>query len=103
MYTTLTMFMGNVNVLLEGVPRELDIDKLKSKLSSVEGVVDLHDLHVWELTPGAPYLTAHVRVKGDVDEMLRRLHAVCTEKGVYHATIQVQSDQVPCLSKTCCH
>lgn len=103
MYTTLHMAVANVNVLLEGVPREVDIESLKSKLSSVQNVVNLHDLHVWELTPGAPYLTAHIRAKGDIDDVLRKLHAICTKNGIVHATIQVQSDNEPCFSKTCCH
>ncbi len=50
----------SINILLEGVPAGVNIDEIKSTLSAVNGVLDVHDLHIWAITSGKVNLTAHV-------------------------------------------
>ena len=51
-----------VHVLSEGTPRGVDLELLREHISSVPGVLDVHDLHVWAITSGMPVLSAHVVV-----------------------------------------
>ncbi len=79
-------------VLLEGAPAGLDLSALEAELGEVAGVVQLHDLHVWEVTSGFPSLSAHVLVDPDRDchatrEQLQRLLAA--DYGITHTTLQV--------------
>lgn len=79
-------------VLLEGAPTGLDLAQLESDLGEVDGVVQLHDLHVWEVTSGFPSLSAHVLVAPDQDchatrERLQRMLA--THYDITHTTLQV--------------
>ena len=49
-----------VRVLTESAPRETDVDQIREHLLETPGVVDVHDVHVWAITSGAPVFTAHV-------------------------------------------
>jgi cobalt-zinc-cadmium efflux system protein len=48
-----------IHVLLEGTPREVDLEALRAAMESVPGVKTVHDLHVWTLTSGVHALSAH--------------------------------------------
>ena len=51
-----------VNILMEGTPGRIDLRSLKEEISKVEGVIDVHDLHVWTITSGLDSMSAHVLV-----------------------------------------
>ena len=97
-------FMGKaVNILLEGAPANVDIGSLKKGLESVEGVGDVHDIHVWELTADRPAMSCHVVLSPGAthDEVLMRCQDVCADDfDIDHATIQVQASH--CRARTCC-
>ena len=64
----------------------------------VEGVVSVHDLHVWALKPGVPLLAAHLDVeKGqDACAVLMAATKYCVSKGITHTTIQLLHNDLPC-------
>lgn len=81
-------------VLGQHVPDGMSIDEVAGKLASVDGVKDVHDLHVWVLTSGMNVTTAHLvsdetgefpRILADARTMLKETYAI------EHATIQVES------------
>ncbi len=79
-------------VFLEAAPEGLDPQTIGQALAARAGVVEVHDLHVWEVTSGFPALSAHVLVGADRDchavrrEMERMLHE---RFGLDHTTLQV--------------
>jgi cobalt-zinc-cadmium efflux system protein len=83
---------ASTRVLLEAAPRGIDPQVVGLALASQEGIVEIHDLHVWEVTSGFPALAAHVIVAPDDDCHARRreLQAVLRERfGIEHTTLQV--------------
>jgi cobalt-zinc-cadmium efflux system protein len=79
-------------VLLEGAPEGVDPEAVGHALAAQAGVVEVHDLHVWEVTSGFPALAAHVLVRpGDDCHAVRRtLQAMVGERfGIEHVTLQV--------------
>ncbi len=54
-----------VDILLEATPRGVDLDHVREHIKGTEGVVDVHDLHVWTITSGMPVMSAHVVVSAD--------------------------------------
>lgn len=62
MATTVSIFKETVHVLMEGFPEWLDYSGLVDKLSSIEGVENVHDLHVWSLTTNKLALAVHLAV-----------------------------------------
>jgi len=79
-------------ILLEGSPRGIDPKEVAETLSAQADVVEVHDLHVWEVTSGFPALTAHVLLEPDCDCHQRRrdFELLLHERfGIEHTTIQV--------------
>ena len=88
-------------VLVEGVPRRLDMYRLCSALEDVEGVTLLHDVHAWSITSGYDALTAHVLVDpecaGDHASLLGRLRRIAYEDfGIHHVTLQLETSADEC-------
>jgi cobalt-zinc-cadmium efflux system protein len=82
-------------VFLEAAPPELDPQQIGRALAAQYGVVEVHDLHVWELTAGFPALSAHVLVAREADchAARRALETLLRERfGVQHTTLQVDHD-----------
>jgi cobalt-zinc-cadmium efflux system protein len=87
-------------VFLEAAPAELDPNQIGHVLAAQPGVVEVHDLHVWEVTSGFPALSAHVVVRAgdDCHELRRTLQRLLEERfGVQHTTLQVDHDAAPQL------
>jgi cobalt-zinc-cadmium efflux system protein len=62
---TLLLLRDALSVLMESAPTGLDLAEVRTHMSEVEGVVAIHDLHVWTITSGMPSLSAHVTVEPD--------------------------------------
>jgi cobalt-zinc-cadmium efflux system protein len=80
-------------VFLEASPKGLDPDAIGRTLAGYEGVVEIHDLHLWEVTSGFPSLSAHVTVEGEADcHRIRLALAGQLERdyGIQHSTLQVE-------------
>jgi cobalt-zinc-cadmium efflux system protein len=80
-------------VLLEAAPRGLDPDEIGRALAAEHHVVEVHDLHVWEVTSGMPSLSAHVTVRAgcDAQSHRRQLAELLRERfGIEHTTLQVE-------------
>jgi cobalt-zinc-cadmium efflux system protein len=80
-------------VFLEAAPEGVDPNEIGSALLTEPGVVQVHDLHVWEVTSGFPALSAHVIVKPETDCHLARFHLAQLLKGrfhIEHSTLQVE-------------
>jgi len=87
-----------VHVLLEGAPRELDVEDLIAELSAVEGVEGVHDLHVWTITSGFTALAMHVTcAHAESREMLlARVNRLLRERfDIHHTTIQIEPRTPP--------
>ena len=87
-------------ILLEGSPKDIDPNEVGEFLARAEGIVEIHDLHVWEVTSGFPALAAHVLVAEGDDcharrgELERLLH---DRFGIDHTTLQVDHEHEPRL------
>jgi cobalt-zinc-cadmium efflux system protein len=86
------LLRDSVSILLEQSPLGMDAEEVGRRMVSVEGVEDVHDLHVWTITSGFPALAAHVLVGTDEDchELRRELEKIIyREFGIEHTTLQV--------------
>lgn len=86
---------SSTQVLLEAAPAGLAPEAVGAALLGVDGVVEVHDLHVWELTQGFPAVTAHVLLRPGADCQSVRfvLQQVLADRfSVAHSTLQVDND-----------
>ena len=82
-------------IFLEASPKGLDPDRIGGTMAAQPGVVEVHDLHVWEVTSEFPALSAHVTVEADSDCHRTRLElAELIERqfGIHHTTLQVEHE-----------
>jgi cobalt-zinc-cadmium efflux system protein len=82
-------------IFLEAAPKELDPDQIGRLMAAQAGVVEVHDLHVWEVTSEFPALSAHVTVEADADCHRARLELaelIEREFGIHHTTLQVEHE-----------
>jgi cobalt-zinc-cadmium efflux system protein len=88
----------SLHALMEGVPHGLSVETIGAEMARVEGVLSVHDLHVWTLSGSRTALSAHVVVRslGEWDRVLgdlqARLHAAF---GIDHVTLQPESGVRP--------
>ena len=78
---------------MEGVPAGLDPNKIKRNIERVPGVLNSHDLHIWSLSIGHPFLSVHVVLEKEADgnTVLRRVHEMLYAKyRISHATVQIE-------------
>jgi len=74
-FSTLRMLQKSTHVLLEGVPEGVDPESLRAKLLAIDGVSDVHDLHVWMLSIDRPLVTVHLKAV-DTAAALKAAHDV---------------------------
>jgi len=82
-----------VGVLLEGTPHDVNLAALRESIGTVEGVADVHDLHVWSLTSGMNAMSVHAVLADHSlhDEVLAAVQKkVTSEFKIAHATVQVE-------------
>lgn len=84
-----------INVLLEAAPRGISTEKVKATIGAVEGVGQVHDLHIWSITAGLPALSAHIVLKDPGDDPQRVLCSIQRQLretyAIEHATLQIEA------------
>lgn len=91
---TWTLLSESINILLEGVPRGLQLDAIHTTLLAIPGVADIHDLHVWSITTGKNSLTAHLILDNpaiDPQVILQQATRAIEAFGVTHSTVQIET------------
>lgn len=88
---------SSTHILLEGAPRELDIREITVTLKQLEGVVDVHDLHVWTISTGMDALSGHVVVRDQMlshsSKLLSEINKLLAERyNITHTTIQLEHE-----------
>lgn len=86
----------SLHVLMEGVPRNVDINQIIKAVNKVQGIISIHDLHVWSITSGYNALSMHAVVHGDMSinegqKILEELQHVLKKHGIQHVTIQMEN------------
>ncbi len=88
-------------LLLEKVPHGIEISKIKERLSKIDGVLEVHHLHVWSLDGQRSYATMHVVTNGDFCKIKGMVRKELEEHGVAHVTLELESPEESCAEKSC--
>lgn len=93
-----------VKVLVESVPRGIDIEDIKKNVNQISNVEDVHHVHVWSLDEESIFLTMHVQVsktvtKKNYETVKQEIKEVVKEKGIHHSTIEIEYEN--CKEKNC--
>jgi cobalt-zinc-cadmium efflux system protein len=94
-WTAIDVVRESLNILLEGLPRGIRLGDVTSSMRDVEGVLDVHDLHIWSLGSSTHALSCHILIE-DVppsasDIILKRLNGMLADRfHIAHTTVQFE-------------
>ncbi|WP_010649598.1 cation diffusion facilitator family transporter [Oceanobacillus massiliensis] len=83
----------SLNILMEGKPANINVGSLTDTLSSIDGIEDVHDVHVWSITSEFPSMSCHLVVQESIDrdDILRKANEVVKNQfHISHCTIQIE-------------
>ena len=98
LHAAYVLLKASGRVFMEAAPAGVDPDEIGRTLASQAGVVEVHDLHVWEVTSGFAALSAHVVVRAgdDCHELRRSLQQLLEDRfDIHHTTLQVDHEAGP--------
>jgi cobalt-zinc-cadmium efflux system protein len=85
-----------ISILLQGVPKHIDIEAVKKDINAVEGVIGIHDIHIWSLEGETDVFTAHVILDDEILEKQPQqtkqiIKAVLLKHHIEHSTIELEA------------
>lgn len=91
---TYVLAKRSLRILFQHSPEELDVEQIATELADIEGVRDVHDLHVWTLTSGMDVASAHIatsETSNPDDVLVVAQHMLADRFHIQHATLQIES------------
>jgi cobalt-zinc-cadmium efflux system protein len=89
--STIGVLRESYHFLMKGVPEQIDYVQVGADLAAIEGVNSVHDLHIWDMTPGEPALIGHLEIE-ELESWPKILHSVhemlLHKHGIDHVTLQ---------------
>jgi cobalt-zinc-cadmium efflux system protein len=93
-WTAWDIIKESLNVLLEGLPRGMELNDVTGSMRQIDGVIDVHDLHIWSLGSSAHALSCHVLIEdmppSESAAILQRITDVLCKYKIHHTTVQFE-------------
>ena len=97
--------MGNlkeaVNLFLERTPHGINIKELEKHISQLEGVLDVHHIHVWSMDGQTNYATMHIVTNENHHTIKEKVREELNEHGISHSTLELETEDEHCHEKNC--
>jgi cobalt-zinc-cadmium efflux system protein len=104
-WTAWDIIKESLNVLLEGLPRGMELAEVTADLMRIEGVIDVHDLHIWSLGSSAHALSCHVLIQdmppSESNSILDRINQLLCKFHIHHTTIQFEHTKCALSDSPC--
>ena len=100
-YSSWNLFKDSLSLTLDGVPKGIDLNKVISEIREVEGVIDVHHLHVWAISTSQNAMTAHVIIhpESGMDQLnflKMKIKHELEHVNIHHATIEFETEDDNC-------
>jgi cobalt-zinc-cadmium efflux system protein len=104
-WTAWDIIQESLNVLLEGLPRGMELNEVTGAMRQIDGVVDVHDLHIWSLGSSAHALSCHVLIEdmppSESNAILQRINDVLCKYEIHHTTVQFEHTKCAAADAPC--
>ena len=90
-----------MNLFLVKIPKGIDVDEIKHHLKEIEGVLDIHHIHIWSMDGNSNYATMHVVVDNNSKDIKKAVKEELHEHNITHVTIEIESKDEHCDDKHC--
>ena len=93
-----------LNIILEKVPKNINVDDIKNKILKVENVEDIHHIHVWTMDGNHNYLTAHIKINENIqieelEKIKETIKDIMKHINIFHSTLEFESKK--CHEESC--
>ena len=89
------------NLFLEKLPQGIDLDEIKEHLEKIEGVEDVHHIHIWSMDGYNHCATMHIVVGGEAQEIKKKVREELNEHGIGHVTLEIEAPGEHCNNEHC--
>ena len=90
-----------LDLFLERTPRGIDVGELREHLVEIDGVLDIHHIHIWSMDGQSNYATMHVVAKGEPHVIKDKVRQELLEHGISHATLELEAEDEHCHDEHC--
>jgi cobalt-zinc-cadmium efflux system protein len=102
--STWSLLKSSIRLSLDAVPENVDIKKIEKNISAIDGVENIHHIHVWALSTKINALTAHILVKKNlsmqkVDELKREIKHELEHLNIHHSTLEFEQGMKDCADE----
>lgn len=94
-------FKKILDLFLEKTPKEVSINEIKGHLKQIEGVIDVHHVHIWSIDGVNNYATLHVVCNEKSCSIKEQIRNELIEHGIVHVTIEIEDEMEECVEKNC--
>ncbi|MBN1463207.1 MAG: cation transporter [Paludibacteraceae bacterium] len=107
LYNVYKNLRSTFKVILQGIPENIDEEEIKKTIQNTEGVMSIHDLHIWSMDGEYIILTAHIVANSSIQtrQQTDNLKALVKEKlisqGIHHPTIEIEYENSTCIGGCC--
>lgn len=102
-HSTWSLLRDSIRMSLDGVPSNIEVSDIIEDIKEVEGVKDVHHVHIWGISSTNNAITAHVVLKDitQMENIKTTLKKMLNEEGISHATLEFESENYPCHQCDC--
>lgn len=90
-----------LDLFLEKTPCGVDLTELKEHILSVEGVLDVHHIHLWSMDGQNHFATMHIVARGNTHQIKDAVKVELKEHGIGHATLELEEEAEHCHERHC--
>jgi cobalt-zinc-cadmium efflux system protein len=96
----------SINILLEAVPKHLDMSRINDAVRKIKGVRDIHDVHLWAITSGMYAMSCHLLIEDQMvsncTQIVEEVNKTLSQEfGISHSTVQLECEE--CENSPVCH
>lgn len=90
-----------IDIFLEKVPNNISISEIKKTILDIEGIIDVHHIHIWSMDGYNNYATMHVVLNKNINNIKKLIRDNLIEIGINHVTIEIENSKDSCDDKNC--
>ena len=90
-----------LELFLEKVPHNIDVNELKEHIGKINGVLNIHHIHIWSMDGHNNYATMHIVAEGDSHNIKKQIREELKEHGIGHVTLEIEAKNEHCHEEHC--
>ncbi len=97
----ITNLKDAMELFLEKTPHGINVKEIREHIAQLDGVLDVHHIHIWSIDGQTNYGTMHIVTNADAHQIKEKIRAEAREHGISHVTLELESEGEHCHEKNC--